>query len=273
MVHLQKYDQFINEGKAGDFFGRLKLEISLHSIRAVIKFVRLLFFYSEGATQRLDGAIWGFDRLVSFVRFVYKNKFVHKDILNKSDQEIVETYNKLDQLYTEKFGRCLLEDLKKWGYETLRNISEKGKLEKRKIVPILTKLLNIFDNKENTRLDIDPYGEEEWEDDSNKKNEITPDDITDIRRGQQDYRFGWHVIVTDILKDRLVGKTVLFYEDYENVHKNILNKFMTKIKVKDLYFKDSNVVLVDDKGIHHPTFFPYDFHILPSDKVIIKILD
>jgi hypothetical protein len=269
MLNLQKYDEFVNEGKIKDFYRATKFSLMTEPIRAFFKLMRIIFFYSDDISNSLKFGENTYDKIISFLRFCNNNYLFDKNTLKKSDQEIIELYQKLDQIYTEKYKSSLIDDMKVYSERLFEVLNKKGKIEKNKIIPILNKLITIIDKNEKGHSIEDPFGEEVWDD----SKIINARDIFIMQ-----YKFFGSVDAQKYsekyLKQKLLGKTVLFIENNNRSLDDIsFPPFKTKIKVKDIKWeKDQYIYIIDEKNVPHKTFLPQRAEHYKKN-LEIKILD
>jgi hypothetical protein len=178
--------------------------------------------------------------------------------MKKSDKEVIELYQKLNQIYTKKFHYSLIDDIKSYTEYLIKNTIRNGSTKQNKLIPILNNLLSIINKGEFKNTDVDPFGEEEW--DENNKNIISPDTISAMKNfAYQTHGFYRFISTLERLKQLLKGKTVTFIEnENDNDYFNII-PFKTKIRVKDIKWEGEEypIILIDENDKLHFTFLPY----------------
>jgi hypothetical protein len=253
MRNLYTYDQFIVEKiNFKKIKNKVELEFNYLKASTFLKIFKYLFFWRPYKKSNLHEAQLLLNRMKKFSKFVIKTDIEEK--LKKSSEEECREYLKiLEDKYQKMYKASLIEDFK-----GLLNINpKKSKYENKEEYKKFMKI--IFDK--NDKEDIDPYGEEEWEDES--ENSFG---LFDIARNQ-----GYAIDQLDFLqhiKNLVLGKMIMFIPEKEI---NIGGyTFKTKIRVKDVKFVNQymydGVIFIDEDGEEHiPSTFKQDkIKILPE---------
>lgn len=128
------------------------------------------------------------------------------------------------------------------------------------------KLLAIINTKALKNIEIDPLGEEDWE----ETNKITTDTIIDLALNIRMNEYDWLDDVCQKLKPMLVGKKVSFYGKN---YKSWMLKYKSKIIVKDVIAKNKKVTLIDTSGQEFETLLPDLISFYDDIDITITILD
>jgi hypothetical protein len=243
MNNLKDFESFVNEEltfkDVKRFGNRIKIEYSYAKINALINLIRYLMYWSANAREETDTLKKTLTRLKRFSIFMLKHDFEYN--MDNMPKEELKTYiEKLEVEYEKEFKSSFTDDIKelvKFIFSRMKdNISEK----KKKDINRLKKFLEIISENDNTHQEVDPLGEEEWE-----EGDLVYDMFKPLRTGRRmtkDEFLGYN-------KENLVGKTVTFLKDGPPE----LISFRNKIKVADVELVNDNryfdgIILIDEDG-------------------------
>jgi len=235
MNNIKKYDEFISEELK---FKDIKYEIKMRFALTLLYCLKL--FYSKNIRKKINksiGALREFKRIKLFLR---KNEFTK--INNMSEKDQINFVKSLENKYDNEFNSSLKEDI--------MEILNKADKRSEKIKTII-RMKDILCSK-NDFSEIDPYGEETWEED----NSFYPDDIYSDH-GQHGDNAGAFSIVNywrRKLIDKVIGKTITFLPlEYDDAFEEV-PKFRKKIKVKDAHIRQGGyyglfyIIFTDENG-------------------------
>jgi hypothetical protein len=66
MINLQKYDEFVNEGKTNEFFKNIKFNLKITFVRSIFKLMKILSVFSLKYSNVIMSGEISFNKMVSF---------------------------------------------------------------------------------------------------------------------------------------------------------------------------------------------------------------
>ena len=270
MNNIKEYQEFINEeynlkNLKFDINQRFSLAaayVILKSLKYIIYFISIMKKDKDfGQYLRNDIIKKTNTILIEFKELTNKFKLINRSDIDqilklKDKNEIINRVNDLKSNYEEKFNSSFTDDIKIFLLKT----------KNKKSLELYRKISDILNPIETKTNEIDPYGEDDWNDDLAKsinffdlKRSFSNDEIEEFIKNKYkkkishysaEYTQAESDFFTEKLKELLLNKRITFIKRSVSDIRGSIGAFKTKIKVSDVKFVNN----IDNEDVNTPLF-------------------